>query len=352
MDKTSYSEEKAKSRAIHWVLRHYKFVKPSGERYDPMKDYYGFFPRSGNSYTIRDLSGKSASDVDKLSTRYHIAYYFDSYGVFSNMWPEDDPDKTPAKKLYGGLDWQDLRFIERMLERNHLVIAEFVFVAPPTDSSRRAKAEELLGMKWSGWTGRFFHDLDVNSPNRILPGWIPSLYEKNNETSWPYTNAGIILVDEKETLLVLEYPDHLATPYPVIMSEAGTRKTFGVSNNIRYPSWFDITFPASRYSEAISWYHLDVTAEGAAILEAHDLPARFPAVIRGTQEQQNAFYFAGDFGHTPTKSRFVRFKGARYAELFLSDLNDPTDKSGFFYGYYLPMMKTILTDYQAEISRR
>jgi hypothetical protein len=348
MDKSSYSKERINNRALNWVLKHYRFVKPNGKDYDSGLDYYGFFPGEKGNFTIRDLAKLSTVEMQQLAMQYNVAYYVDSYGVYSDEWPIGNMDTLAVSKIYGGLDWEDLLFLEYMLDLDRMVIAEFIFLAPPTQEAQRKKAEEILGVKWQGWTGRFFHTLDPDAPGHIIPSWILTLYQQQYGQSWPYKNAGIILVNHDETLVVLEKANQLRNPLLMIHTDTENQRKYGMSDNIHFSGWFDITFPSSTSSSVLSWYELDLTEQGKELLKKHNIPARFPAVIQNNKAGQ-VFYLAGDFGYSPIKKRFVRFKGARFAELFLADLNDPTDKSGFFLAYYLPMMKKILRDYQETI---
>ncbi len=344
MDKSSYSAEKANSRAVNWVLSHYRFVKTNGKSYVPVEDYYGFIPSDDGSYYINDLQGKSDYDLAKLSITYHAAYFSDNYGVYSDTWPEERPGEFPVKKIYGGIHQEDLTFMEHMIRRNKLVISEFSFMGP---EDLITQAEQVLGIDWQGWTGKFFHTFDP-SEEKSVPPWVPVLYKKQNGNPWPVDKHGIILVNQNEELVVLEYPKHLRRPYPFIVTERPNRRKFGVSNKVPYPGWFDISLPLNDHKEILSWFDMDLTTEGRILLQSHGIPIRFPAVI-SQNHGANMYYFAGDFGYSPLKYRFVNFKGSRYAELFLSDLNDPTDKNGFFYAYYLPLMKNILSNYHEEI---
>lgn len=348
MDKTSYTEYNIRHRAINWVLKHYRFVKPNGKDYSPDNDYFGFYPGEEANYTIRDLSGLNPLEISRLSIQYQAAYYVDSYGVYSNMYPEGNTNDGPVEKIYGGLAREDLLFLENMLKADKLIMAEFIFLAPPTQLAERRRAEQMLGIEWQGWTGRFFHSLDKNHPDRFLPGWIPELYEAQYGEPWAFSRAGVVFVHEDQTLVVLEEELHLGNALPHIHTNADMRNKYGVTEKISYPGWFDITLPVSETARALSWYEFDFTPEGEKLLRQHQIPLRFPAVLFD-ESPKRMYYFAGDFGHNPVSRRFIRLKGAKYAELFLADLTDPTDKSGFFLAYYLPLVKSIIGNYQDEI---
>lgn len=348
MDKSSYTSEKIESRAINWVMKHYRFVKPNGKNYDANLDYYGFFPSDEPNYTIRDLSKLNPLEIQRLALEYHVAYFADNYGVYSSEWPVSNTDSGRIEMIYGGLEWEELLFIEYMLSMNHPVLAEFIFLAPPTLPAQRKKAEELLGIKWQSWTGRFFHTLDPNAPDHAIPEWIPALYESQNSRSWSFTRPGIVLVNENQTLVVLEQSKTLNDPRLLIHTNTHNQRVYGLDDKINFPGWFAITFPTSSTAEVISWYEFDLTAEGEELLKKHRIPFRFPAVIKDDGNAKMV-YMAGDFGQSAISNRFVRLKGSRYAELFLSDLNDPTDKSGFFLAYYLPLIRKLMSDYHKEI---
>jgi hypothetical protein len=350
MDKTSYSTERARNRALNWVLTHYSFVKTDGKKYDPVQDYYGFFPLTDKQYKINDLQGLTDYELARMAIDYHAAYFTDNYGVYSDSWPEEKPGTFPVTKIYGGLHEEDLRFLDHMIKRDRLVITEFSFMGPPTEKDLKEKAEKLMGLEWQGWTGKFFHTFDP-AQEKSVPPWVPVLYKKQNGNPWPREQQGVIFVHEDETLVVLEYPKHISTPYPLVMTDRPQRRKFGVSNRIPYPGWFDITMANCDNKTVLSWFELNLTPEGRVLLQSHGIPARFPAVIK-QKDTNRMYYFAGDFGYSPLKHRFVKFKGSRYAELFFSDLTDPTDKNGFFYTYYLPLMKNIIQDYHQEILNR
>ncbi len=350
MDKTSYSTERANNRALNWVLSHYRFVKTDGQRYDPVQDYYGFFPIAKDQYKINDLQGLSDYQLARLAVDYHVAYFTDNYGVYSDSWPEEKPGTFPVTKIYGGLHAEDLRFLDHMIQRDRLVITEFSFMGPPTGKDLKEKAEQLMGLEWQGWTGKFFHTFDPVQ-EKSVPPWVPVLYKNQNGNPWPRQQQGIIFVHEDETLVVLEYPKHINTPYPLVMTDREQRRQFGVSNRIPYPGWFDVTLASSEDKTVLSWFELNLTPEGRVLMQSHGIPTRFPAVIK-QKDTNRMYYFAGDFGYSPLKHRFVKFKGSRFAELFFSDLTDPTDKSGFFYTYYLPLMNNIIREYHEELLTR
>jgi hypothetical protein len=156
---------------------------------------------------------------------------------------------------------------------------------------------------------------------------------------------GVVMVHEDETIVILEYPTHINKPQPYIKTSSENRRKYGVSDNIPFPGWFEVTQPSSPQGQIISWIELNPTQEGLAILNRYNAPSRFPAVIE-FKGDKNLIYLTGDYSYSNVSRRFVRMKGSRFIELFLGDLNDVTDRHAFFFGYYLPMFSTILKEFR------
>ena len=350
MDKTSYSSQRIKHRAINWVMTYRKFTRIDNKLYNPATDYYGFFPLGINQYEINDLTELSPDEIKSLASQYHVAYYADSYGIFSDIWPVEDPEEFPAELIYGGLHANDFLFMENMINQKNLLIAELVFTSLSTRTLYREKAEELLKLRWQGWTGKFYHQFDITKESAVPP-WVITLYENQYQRKWDFKNMGIVLVHEDETIVILEYPHHIQKPQPHIKTDLAQRRRFGVNNNIPYPGWFEITFPQDNLQEqTISWFDLNPTKEGLAILQKHNISAKFPAVIEFRDSKGNIIYLPGDYSYAPVSRRFIRMKGSKYIELFLSDLNDVTDRKAFFFGYYLPMFTKLFKDHQYNLA--
>jgi hypothetical protein len=132
VDKTVLTPDAREHRSLNWVLTYKKFVKSNGDLYKPAKDYMGFFPGKKKRFTIHDLKEMTESQIDSISDHYDAVYYTDSYGIYYNEWYRDTLETEHSEKVYGGLDENDFLLIQKMKEKNKLVIAEFNFLASPT----------------------------------------------------------------------------------------------------------------------------------------------------------------------------------------------------------------------------
>ncbi len=341
MNKTVTSEDRKEHKAVFWILNHNRFVRKNGETYDYKNDYYGFFPFTayhGKEYEIKDISVK---DIDRLSDKYDLAWIIDTYGLSFNDWYGYSASDTFPRMLYGGLTQNDYSFILEMLKKNKLVIIEFNFFSSPTSNLLRAEAENLLDIYWSGWTGMYYDNLDYTL-NAALPTWIVDSYRKQNSGDWPYTKSGIILVHENNDIIVLENETHLDIETPMVITTNENADRYGVTTEVHYPHRFDVSYAADT-SNVISYYELSVNSYGDRLLKRHNIPGRFPALTRNS-ENGKIYYLAGSFSEYDIPILSSCFQGAGELDFYLN--KDKIGSTGsFFWTYYYPFISTVLSEY-------
>lgn len=342
MDKTVLTRQGVEHRAFNWVLAHRKYLKPNGTFYTPEQDYLGFFPLENDRFQIKDLSRKTDAELDSLSDASDMVYLTDMYGIYENDWYHKSNLSEHSPRIYGGLHSNDVRYLRKMKEKNKLIMAEFNLFATPTPASERAEAEQLLGLKWTGWTGRYFEQLDTLK-NPGLPRWVVRLYKQQHHAAWPFTRPGIVFVHEDETIAILEKETDLKYEVPLVKSFNYGVEKFGIPKNIRYPYWFDITLSTDTNNRVISYYEISPTKRGDSILHHHNIPAIFPAAFENIQAPY--YYFCGDFTDIPVNNTFEKLIGMEYLKMFVINKYDLNDRTPFFWRYYLPMTSTILDNY-------
>ena len=346
MDKTVLTNEGLEHRGFDWILSHKKYFKTSRIPYAPSTDYLGFFPLKHDSFLIKDLYKLSEKQIDSLSDAVDMTYYTDTYGIYYNEWYRKRDQTEHSEKVYGGLDKKDVLFLTKMKEKKKLIIAEFNFFATPTSGSDRVKAELLLGLRWSGWTGRYFEQLDTLK-NPELPRWVVRLYKEQHHNKWPFTRPGIVFVHTNETIAILESKTNLKKDVPAVNTFKYGMNKFGVPKKLDYPYWFDITLATDTTNRVISYYELFPNATGDSILNHHNIPKIFPATFENTKVSP-FYYFCGDFVDSPIYKTNHRAYGIQYFKLFLLNPNDPSDRTLFFWRYYLPVMDKILHDFYTK----
>jgi len=347
VDKTSIDGSAIERASFYWVMKQHKLKRSNGRFYLPEVDYRGFLPLHDTAYLVTGLEGMDEGRLDSLASLLDAAYFVDTYGVSVDEWATKIPDEDPSRILYGGLAREDIHLLAKLKSDGKPIISEFNLLASPTPKSIRDRAQDLLGLQWTGWTGRYFTTMDTAN-DRDFPKWILRSYERQYETPWGYRHAGIIMVHLEGSLVVLEAGTYLRDPIPIIVTEKDIADYYGVSTEIPYPFWFDITFP--RESNAVvSKFVIQTNQYGDSLLAFHNLPREFPAVIC-SKEPPLLYYFCMDAADNPVPPGiFACFKGIGWFDWLFYDAQDPMDRRVFYWKFYRPMMGQILEELKDQL---
>jgi hypothetical protein len=345
LDKTVPTMERTEHKSLSWILNHEKYIKPDGFLYDPDMDYYGFFPLNSKSQEF-DFRSIRIHEIEDVASEYDMLYYADTYGVYYNEWyKKDSKGIKHTQKVYGGLNQNDYLLLKEMKKQKKLIITEFNLYNAPTNGLIRDKVEELFGLNWSGWTGKYFSRLDT-ADNSEFPYWIVNLYKEQNNNEWPFINAGIVLVHKFGTIAILELGTHLTKEVPFINSKQETIERFGVPEIVHYSQWFDITFSEDE-NNVLANFKIHVNETGDSLLRHYNLKPSFPAVIEHTSDY-NFYYFGGDFAENDINSKSAFFEGYHNCVSILKG-SDYESNSKFFWQFYVPVLTGILDDYQKTL---
>lgn len=346
LDKTVPTLERLDHRSFVYILTNGRFVKDNkGGSYSARKDYYGFFPlRPVREKQFRKRDFRLTELID-LAENNDAIYYTDTYGVFLNDWYQVIKKARRSRKLYGGLNNNDYLLMSEMNKRNKLVVLEYNTFDYPTAPLERYKTEELLGITYNGWTGRYYRSLDTTSSEGV-PDWMPALYRKQYSEQWTFNKPGIVLLRENN-IIVLEEGKHLESALPVITTSEQNAAKYGLSQAVTFTNSFDIIDPGQ--NNVISTFNLKTTAAGDTLLSVNDLQPVFPAVTQGASNQ-NTYYFSGDFATNKVPFWTARLRDMdKVAKTFIYSEN-LNDDERFFWLYYKPLITTIFGNYQASSS--
>jgi hypothetical protein len=338
LNKTVPTKQRYDHRAINWVLKHEKYSKSNGKLYSLEKDYFGFFPLDAEEKKF-DFKSLALQDIEIVADTSDLVYYADTYGVYYSDWYANHIKVNPQEKVYGGLNNNDYLLLKKMKEANKNIITEFVLLDKPTSELVREKTEDLFGLRWEGWVGRYFHSLD-NTSKENVPAWIVDLYKEQNNGKWPYHNAGIVLVHKYGKVLVLENNNHISHQYPVIQTNKEYASKYNLPDTVNYSFWFDIVSSDKGTNDTLSLFKLKTTSLGDSLLNANRLNSEFPAVLVHNKDYR-FYYFAGDFADSNIEPWSAYFAGIQHAP-FLFSSKRKYDRRRFFWEYYNPLMKTIL----------
>ena len=343
IDKTVLDKTGQEHISLNWILNQEKYRKNNRDSYHISDDYFGFFPKEDQKFRLRGLERFSSAQLIKLSEDADLAYITDTYGIYNQEWYQQKSKQRSSGILYGGLSNQDMSFLKLMKAKDKLIITEFNTIGSPTDPEIRSQFESLFGMKWSGWTARYFNSLDT-LVNEELPTWMIKNYKAANKSKWPFKKAGIVFVSDKDQVVVLEDSTHLTDAMPSIKSTQIAQKEYGLPENIKYPFWFDIIIPDQKTNKIAASFNLKLKKSGIAELQRFGIPTTFPAVLHQNSAHPKFYYFSGDFCDNPISLKTSYFKGISLFKFLFYDTEDPMERKSFFWNFYRPLLTKILSN--------
>lgn len=344
LDKTAQDFSNIEHRAFTWVLNHAKYVKEDGEEYNQRIDYLGYFPSPRNLLITNDLKNSSPELIDSIADYIEVGYFIDTYGSYYEDWQDRVKDIPKRGQIYGGLESEDVSLMQSLMDRKKLVLAEFSIFGSPTPEVIRSRAEELLGIHFTGWVGRYYEELDT-ALNTELPHWIPELYTQQFNEPYALSGPGVGFFNEDGRILVLSSSE-MVHPVPIIETEEALAESLGVDAFIRYPFWFEVG-QIDTSARVVSQYRIYANPEGASKMRALGIPQSFPAVI--AKPDWRTIYMAGDFTDNPIAIYSSHFEGSEHLSPLWYDNKNPGDRRKFFWDYYQPFIEGTLARYKNEM---
>ena len=212
----------------------------------------------------------------------------------------------------------------------------------------RRRFEDIFEMTYTGWTGRYYDELDTLK-NGDIPKWMIRLHYQTHQRGWKYEGPGIVYVHEDSRVIVLEASKDLIHEIPILSTEPRFALKYGVPEYIRYPFWFDIV-KSHNPANTIANYKVHYKERGDSILSYYNIPKSFPAVI-GDSSEELRYYFCGDFSDNPVGYYSSFFKGIPYLRKLLYNNQDYVDRRKFFWEYYRPIVEYAMNDYLKKSPR-
>ncbi|WP_394237035.1 hypothetical protein [Niallia oryzisoli] len=332
LDKTVPDQSYREHKGLIWLLNHLKLKKDDGEAYDAKEDYGGFIPnKKPPVFDVREMP-------EDLSS-YDVLYVADTYGVYEDEYNEENREGRRSKLLYGGLTAKEAnRMSDSLVKNNQTLIAEFNTFGSPTEPPVREELYDLLHVKWTGWMGRYFSDLNSEE----VPVWLKQSYEKQSGEAYRFKGKGLVLVSDEEQVIFLTEKDLSDEPVVFSLTDSGA-KEYEMKQPIAYSYWFDII---ERFDEkevqVQANFELSLAKSGKDKLRDANIPSRFPAVVHHQAKSYDSYYFAGDFADMGQVPDLYQVSGLTWWQrLFSSEKQGKADS--FYWEAYTPMMTKILT---------
>jgi len=332
---TTYREH----AALTWVLNHFKVPAPDGQpAWDSSRHYLGFHPaelpeapQAGRSERLQanDLAGRD------------LVCIADTYGVYQQdfLMAEAKPPLTPdfSPKIDGGLDAAEVQALQAYVTQGGALWAEFNTFASPTQGAERAQLEALLGLRWTGWSGRYFEDLGQTSE---VPAWARRGWQTQYQTPWGFQGPGWLLVHEDSRLVVLQQGTDIASKGLRIVHSGEHPLLKGAHSQVPFYYWFDIV-TARDSAQVLAHYELQLLPPGQALLKQAAIPTRFPALILAS-ERPLRLYYAGDASDLKETPQNYRLAGLGPWMRLGRRQEFKIDQEAFFWAFYQPLWGNLL----------
>ena len=312
------------------VIKSFQDQQKRCTAYRLARDYYVFFPLGEGKFRTRNLPADGP--------RPDLVYIADTYGVYRDDYASI-PRGNRSAMIYGGLNPYDLHTIATYLDQGSTLIAEFNSLASPTGGESRRQLEDLAGIRWEGWMGRYFNDL---ARGKEVPPCMVITYAEQYQQPWKFSGPGFALVSEDDRIVVLLVPEDIGSKTCRFKLVSPYDREFGIKRSIPYYYWFELTRPREG-TEVLATYHLDTTKKGQAKLKQAGLPSDFPAILRQKTPSYTSYYFAGDFADSELIPRWHQIKGLPTWKRYLT-IDIRGNPHAFYWRAYVPLMQKIIDD--------
>lgn len=365
-DKTVPDHTYREHNGLTWALNYFKIKPPAGDAWRKQIDYVGFYPADSAVFSVKQPGQGRRLTPDDLKGQQWL-YVTDTYGVyqqdienaaayekrqalqdspFQNV-ETANPLQSPnySAHIYGGIQAKEIDALEAFSQRGGHVIAEFNTFASPTQAAERKRLENFFGVHWTGWTGRFFQQLE--NPEEV-PAWARENYKRQYGKAWSFSGKGWVVVHEDGRIGVLSASDtvknaprdalpqalniHVTQPQHALLN--------GVYDRVPYTYWFDILEPLPG-SQVLAEYAWRLTPSGKKTLQNLGLPERFPFMVLAA-EAPLRLYVAGDASDRAQTSQVYKLKGRLTWERFGRFKEPKADQDAFFWSFYLPWIQNVL----------
>ena len=319
-----------------WLLNHEKYPPPAGEQWERLGSHVGYDPRDREHPTR--IASQDLSDTDWL-------YITDSYGVYEGdlAGTESQNASTDFSRLiFGGVSELDAQAIARFADGGGHLFFEFNVLESPTGGRARAILQDLLGVRWTGWTGRVFETLYDPSD---VPAWLPRLFRARfgPDARLP-TGPTLVLVHADGRMLLIPNPDLRAAAPSIVLTVRGRQVLPSARSGVGYFYWFPI-LTADAGTELLAELVLPETdAETSQQLAASRIPRRIPMLTRRIVNGSHRIYVAGDLADVSFAPRWYGFKYAADARRLAESNPERSNPETAFWGFYAPAFRQLLRE--------
>lgn len=319
-------------RGVQWVLNHEKYVPPSGRRWTTLGSHVGYHPDDRDRPT--SIEGSDLRRTDWI-------YVADAYGVYEDDLKEIALQRAHmdySKRVFGGLSMGDAQAIAALSARGKHTFLEFNAIEEPTSPEARALLQDLFGVEWTGWTGRFFLDMHDTTD---VPHWLPRQYrEQYGNDSMP-TGPTLALVHRDGRIFLFGGALARDVAPHVELTALGTRVLPASRGGARYFYWFPV-LQVRDGTELLAELTIPSAPAIDSVLTRIGVPHRLPLLTRRTDGGAHRIYLAADLADTDFDPGVYAFKWLGWIRARAEDNPVRYDGVNAFWQFYVPSVRTLL----------
>lgn len=333
VDYTVPFENGREHRGANWLLNHEKYVPPFGHRWERLGTYSGYDPRNRPNPLRVD-------SLDLSQTEW--LYIADAYGVYEDDLLGIDREMAHmdySRPVFGGISDADAAAIEAFAARGKHLYLEFNTLEEPTSGAARAALERLLGITWTGWTGRAFLDLYDTTD---VPHWLPRLHRSQYGTT-PMPKGPTLALVHRDGRLAL-FPDEtmLAIAPRVTVTARGEQVIPRARSGAGYFYWFPVYVAADSTEVLAEYTMLPERPDLQRVLDSLGIARRIPLLTRRTDGGAHRLYMMGDLSDTDFTPGWYRFQGLAPYRAWGERYSLQFDSRGAYWQFFVPAMRRLL----------
>jgi len=332
VDYTVPFDKAREHRGAIWLLNHEKYRPPVGDRWQSLGSHAGYDPsrrETPTSIASLDLSGKDWLVVT------------DAYGVYADDLlgiPTQTAHMDFSKRIFGGISNEDARAIASFATSGHHLYLEFNSLEEPTEAEARAVLEELLGVHWTGWTGRSFLNLYDTTD---VPHWLPRLYREQYGNDNMPEGPTLVLIHRNGRLLLISNPEMNRVSPRIGITQVGENVIPGASSGANYYYWFPI-LEALPGTEVLAEFVLPDLPAMPVLLKEMNASGRIPLLTRKVLLGSHRIYMAADLSDTDFDTGIYQFAGLSFLRTITERRRDAFNGENAFWQLYVPAITRLL----------
>ena len=320
-------------RGAIWLLNHWKYRSPEGRSWDSLGTHVGYDPLKREVQTT--IAQQDLSKVDWV-------FVTDAYGVYEDDLIDIENEMAHldfSRRIFGGLSDDDAAALLAHSVRGGHTFLEFNALEDPTGPAARATLQPLFGIKWTGWVGRTFSQLQDTTD---VPHWLPRLQRQHYGDRPLPIGPTLVLVHPDGRMLMVEGPTLARASPRVAVTEAGNRVLSDAVGGADYSGWFPV-YTANEGTEVLAELILPDHPKITEVLQREGLTRAIPLLTRRiTESGAHQVYLMADMSDTEFTPGRWDLAGPKWMQAISDFQPDLYAGHNAFWDFYVPAVSSLL----------